>query len=196
VTASLRDDQQRSAADRGVVDGPVRIRFRRSTVLAWLAGTVMALGGLGWGLVSTRPSDTGARPTLVSVTTRRPPLDPPVIVEPFTLLACNGETTLGMEGCLEHRIVALDHRIDADVALLFRLLPTDGARRRLVAAQEAWVSYRLADCRSQADANAGGTLAGVDAAACELRDSTARRSDLLAFDRNLEQGQSGHPAFP
>jgi uncharacterized protein YecT (DUF1311 family) len=132
----------------------------------------------------------------VSATKKIPPLKPPVIVEPFTLLACNRETTIGLEGCLEHRIAALDHRIDADTALLFRLLPTEGARRQLAAAQKAWASYRLADCRSQAEANASGTLAGVDAASCELRDSTTRHSDLLAFYRSLEQGSSSHLTFP
>ena len=156
----------------------------------------MVIGVVGWALASSGLAGIGASPALASRAARRPSLEPPVIVEPFTLVPCDAATTLGMQGCLEHRIVRMDRRIDADVAVLFRLLPTGGARRRLVVAQDDWISYRLADCRSQADANAGGTLAGVDAAACELRDSTARRGDLVAFYRGLEQGAADAPALP
>lgn len=184
--------------ERRVVKGaqtsssPVRTR-RRATARAVLAVPVCALVCV---LASVGLAAAWAPAALAAATVQRPLLEPPVIVETFTLLACDSRTTLGIEGCLEHRTIVMDRRIDRDIALLFRLLHTDGERRRLVAAQESWIAYRQADCRSQADANAGGTLAGVDAATCELRDSTARHGDLRAFYLGLEEGAPRAPVFP
>ncbi len=112
---------------------------------------------------------------------------PPTIREPFTLLPCVRQppTTLGLEGCSEHDIVAVDKQIDGAVRVLFRLLPDDGARRDLVAAQRAWLAYRRADCLSVSDQYAHGTLAGVVAADCTAARSRRRLDDLRVFEHQL-----------
>jgi uncharacterized protein YecT (DUF1311 family) len=114
-------------------------------------------------------------------------LSPPVIHESFTLLACprHPQSTLALEGCAEHRIVATDHRIDAVAAMIFRRLFDDAARRHLIAAQSAWLAYRSADCTSRSDQYEGGTLAGLVAAQCTADQSAQRLKDLQQFAKAL-----------
>ena len=90
----------------------------------------------------------------------------PRLAEGFTLLACAGTTTLGLEGCAEHRILTLDRRIATAQRGVMRLLRTTGARERFVRAEGDWVTYRHSTCLSDADVVAGGSLAPVDYANC------------------------------
>ncbi len=161
-------------------------RLLLAVVLAVTAGTI----GIGafWGAPG-RVADAAPRATV-------PLLKPPVIVEPFTLLPCNAGTTIGMEGCAEHRIIAADKRIDREIRILFTVLHDNAARRRLAEAQTAWFLYRQADCRSQADINEGGSQSVVDAAICAVTDDKSRSTDLRGFYRALEQGRQSIPAFP
>lgn len=121
---------------------------------------------------------------------------PPVIAEDFTLLSCSHGSTIGMEGCAEHALVAADRRIDAEVRVLFRVLPDDAARSRLVAAETAWLRFRRADCESQSDLYEGGSLAPVAFVQCEVRDDASRSAGLRSFYRGLVQGRADPPAFP
>ncbi|MDA8291554.1 MAG: lysozyme inhibitor LprI family protein [Actinomycetota bacterium] len=125
-----------------------------------------------------------------------PPLPPPVISEPFTVLPCHPATTLGSEGCAEHDLLAADRRIDQEVRVLFGLLHGDAARARLATAESAWLAYRRADCSSQSDAYAGGSFAPVAFALCEVHDDADRSADLRRFYRALVEGRSRPPAFP
>ncbi len=103
---------------------------------------------------------------------------------------CNLNTTVGIESCLEQRLLALDRRIDATAAQILRLEQRPGtapaAISHLNGAQRAFLAYRHADCLSAADVNAGGTLANVDFGECELRDSTARLAQLQRQYKLLE----------
>jgi uncharacterized protein YecT (DUF1311 family) len=114
-------------------------------------------------------------------------LSPPVIHEAFTLLACptHPQTTLGLEGCAEHRIVRTDHQIDDVARSIFGRLYDDAARRRFIAAQRAWLAYREADCSSMSDQYEGGTLAALVAASCTADRSAQRLSDLRSFSTHL-----------
>ncbi|MHB1509716.1 MAG: lysozyme inhibitor LprI family protein [Acidimicrobiales bacterium] len=172
-------------------------RLLLAVVLAVVAGTI-GLGTL-WGApgrVADAAAPHAAAPRAAAPHAAVPPLKPPVIVEPFTLLPCNAGTTIGMEGCAEHRIIAADKRIDREIRILFAVLHDNAARRRLAEAQTAWFLYRQADCRSQADINEGGSQSVVDAAICAVTDDKSRSTDLRDFYRALEQGRQSIPAFP
>jgi uncharacterized protein YecT (DUF1311 family) len=122
--------------------------------------------------------------------------NPPVISEAFTpLLACNPDTTVGMEGCGEHRVVAADRRLNADVKVIFDLTSGTG-RHDFVVAQTKWLAYRNADCRSQSDVYSGGTEQPVVELYCLAADDSARRQDLTGFFRTLTQGRAKVPKFP
>ena len=116
-------------------------------------------------------------------------LSAPVIREPFTPLPCTGKpsdrSTLQQEGCAEHSILTTDAQINALARSIFSALPDDPARRRFVAAQDAWIVYRRADCLSASDVFEGGTEAPVAAAVCSVERNRQRRRDLRAFLKQL-----------
>jgi uncharacterized protein YecT (DUF1311 family) len=108
----------------------------------------------------------------------------PKVPEAFTLLPCpktSPETTLQIEGCGEHKIVVLDKEIEAAARAASKDLPTPAGRRDLISAQVAWITYRRAACLSESDLYAGGTLAPVEYASCEVRIDRARLADLAAM---------------
>jgi uncharacterized protein YecT (DUF1311 family) len=117
-------------------------------------------------------------------------LSPPVIREPFTPLPCTGKpsdrSTLQQEGCAEHSILATDAQINALARSIFSALPDNPARKRFVAAQEAWIAYRRADCLSASDVFEGGTGAPVLDAVCSVDRNRQRRTDLRAFLKQLK----------
>jgi uncharacterized protein YecT (DUF1311 family) len=122
---------------------------------------------------------------------------PPVITEHFKpLLACNPNTTVGMEGCGEHRVIAADSRLDADVRVISGLLSGGAARRDFSSAQAKWLAYRDADCASQSDVYEGGTEQPVAYVDCLAADDGARRADLKGFFALLTQDRQTLPAFP
>jgi uncharacterized protein YecT (DUF1311 family) len=124
-------------------------------------------------------------------------LSPPVITEHFKpILACNPNTTVGMEGCGEHKVLAVDRRLNADAKLIFGLLRPGVSRRDFVSAQTEWLSYRNADCRSQSDVYSGGTEQPVLYVLCLAADDDFRRQDLKGFFATLTQGQEHAPTFP
>jgi uncharacterized protein YecT (DUF1311 family) len=123
-------------------------------------------------------------------------LAPPVIRETFTILPCNHATTVGLEGCAEGQILATDHRLNVEVALIFRVLHNTSQRRTFVTSENLWLTYRNADCQSEASVYGGGTLAPVEFADCEVLDNESRSSDLHGHYELLEQGSSSVPAWP
>jgi uncharacterized protein YecT (DUF1311 family) len=122
---------------------------------------------------------------------------PPVITENFKpVLACNPNTTIGMEGCGEHRVIAADTVLNADAKVIFDLLKGAGARRDFVSAQATWLAYRNADCKSQSDVYSGGSEQPVLYVDCLAGDDAARRKGLRGFFALLTQGQGNVPKFP
>lgn len=88
------------------------------------------------------------------------------------------KTTVAIEGCLEHRIVGIDKQIDNIARSLYARMNDPQSARHFAAAEQAWIAYRRAACISDADAYAGGTLAPVEFANCELRLNRQRLGDL------------------
>jgi len=84
------------------------------------------------------------------------------IKETFTLLPCPAKptTTLELEGCAEHRIVASDKKIDAAAARIYSTLSAEG-KGSFVSAQNAWLVYRRAYCLTASSVFAGGSIQPV-----------------------------------
>ncbi|HEY1828069.1 MAG TPA: lysozyme inhibitor LprI family protein [Acidimicrobiales bacterium] len=131
-------------------------------------------------------------------------LRPPVIKELFTLLPCTQKTTLGMEGCAEHQIVAGDRIIDKAEIVLFSVLSHEAGPRalnrqaemQLISAATTWLAYRRAECVSESAVNLGGSQAIVDSGQCEVALNTTRLAQLHAF-YNALLGEAPHvPPFP
>ena len=141
-------------------------------------------------------------PSAASPAKKVPAIKPPVIAESFTLLPCDQGSTIGMEGCQEHRLVAADKRINREVSLLFTVLHDNAARSRLLRAETDWFAYRQADSASQADIYEGGSESDVVAVECAVNDDRTRSKDLYGFFRvsnraaftfrpSLERGPGG-----
>jgi hypothetical protein len=94
-------------------------------------------------------SPPGPRTSSTVTTT---PLELPDVREDFTLLPCAKATTIGLEGCAEHRVLSLDHRIDQLAQEVLHLLPGATAKRGLVRAASEWAIYRRLTCSSAAAA--------------------------------------------
>ena len=116
-------------------------------------------------------------------------LAPPVIKEAFTPLPCNGSpgrrSTLQMEGCAEQQILHSDKQIDALNQKIFAALPSNSARRDLIAGHRAWLAYRKSYCLSVSDVFQGGTAAGVVAADCTATVNAQHVSNLKTFVKDL-----------
>jgi uncharacterized protein YecT (DUF1311 family) len=125
----------------------------------------------------------------VETTGRPPSVTLPPIGEPFTLLACpkHPVSTLDLEGCSEHQIVAGDHAIERQWRTVLALLRTRATKQTFVAGERAWLTYRRESCEAESSAFAGGTLAGVDAAGCEAGRNTVHLRELVATTRVLRQ---------
>ncbi len=114
---------------------------------------------------------------------------PPVIHEPFTLLPCpmHPETTVALEGCSEHAIVATDRQINVRVKKIFGLLKAPGARTTFVASERSWLRYRNGSCAAEASFYAGGTAQPVAYAECLLQRNRSHLVDLAALVKTLSQ---------
>jgi len=117
---------------------------------------------------------------------------PPVIEETFTPLDCPAgraarETTLGAEGCLERSILRTDAKINRRVRTIFRLLSDRGAKRRFVAGERAWHTYRQKVCEGEADIYRGGSAEPVAFASCELERNRTHLRELGAFELVLRR---------
>lgn len=127
---------------------------------------------------SSSSSSPAVAPTSTTSTSSSPAAGPPRVSEVFTPLPCRPSTTVGAEGCAEHRILRADAVVDREVRRLWLQAGSADARAHLVAAQSAWQAYRKAACLSEGDAFSGGTIAPVIGAECSLRLTRARAIEL------------------
>jgi len=111
----------------------------------------------------------------------------PVLKEKFTLLPCSKSTTIGLEGCAEHRIIALDKRINTLRHDVFHLLNRQTGRV-FILAENDWFAYRQAMCASESDVNAGGSLEPVDFAQCLVRLDAQHVGELTTVKSSYESG--------
>ncbi len=94
-------------------------------------------------------------------------LSAPVIHEKFTLLACPSKprTTIQIEGCAEHRVVAIDRTIDGLNVKVFAKLSKSG-RGEFIATNADWLTYRDAACTTEASIYSGGSVQPIAYANC------------------------------
>ena len=94
-------------------------------------------------------------------------LSAPTIREKFTLLPCPSKptTTVQIEGCAEHRVVAIDRRIDALNVRVFAKLSKSG-RGEFTMTNADWVQYRDSACATEASIYGGGSIQPVAYATC------------------------------
>lgn len=102
----------------------------------------------------------------------------PTLHESFTLLTCDRATTIGLEGCAEHRILHSDALISRFRRAYFRHLSDGASRRDFVVAEQWWQRYRQASCTSVADAYHGGSFAPVAYGDCLASLNQAHVVDL------------------
>jgi uncharacterized protein YecT (DUF1311 family) len=150
---------------------------RRFVPLIFLTFALLALGTVVW-----FPHAHGARITPVRADlSESSVLRPPTLKEDFTLLPCTHSSTIGLEGCDEHRVLTLDASIDARRRGVFVLLFDVAAKRRFIAAETAWFSFRKALCASEADVNEGGSLAPLDFALCLVHLDQQHEAELVSL---------------
>jgi uncharacterized protein YecT (DUF1311 family) len=106
----------------------------------------------------------------------------PVIHEDFTLLACPStpRTTLQIEGCAEHKVIATDKTIDALNAKIFAKLNKLG-RGTYVKTNTDWVNYRDAACTTEASIYSGGSIQPVAYANCLVAIDGSHVTELKAM---------------
>lgn len=132
--------------------------------------------------------ESSPRPVTTTTATPTTPITVPVLKENFTLLACNQSTTIGLEGCAEHQIVALDAQINGLRRHVFASLTSAGARRNFVNAEVSWSTYRTSLCLSESSVYQGGTLAPVAYATCLVQSDRRHVAALREFEY-----QQSHP---
>ena len=123
-------------------------------------------------------------------------LEPPVITEPFALLPCTHTTTIGFEGCAEGQLLSADRLLNRQAQLIFSTLGVVAQRRGFVSVERQWLAYRTTDCANEAMTFAGGSIAPIEYALCEVRDDRARSADLHSYFQLLEEGASNAPQWP
>jgi uncharacterized protein YecT (DUF1311 family) len=109
-------------------------------------------------------------------------LAPPVIREPWTLLACPAHpvSTIAIEGCLERAVSRSDRIIDQKAATVFRLIKRENDRAAFVSGEQSWLSYRRHSCTGVASVYRGGTAEPIAFLSCEKRLNARHIVDLAA----------------
>ncbi|HWA65415.1 MAG TPA: lysozyme inhibitor LprI family protein [Mycobacteriales bacterium] len=107
----------------------------------------------------------------------------PTIPEKFTLLPCPSpaKTTLALEGCAEHRIVALDAQVSSTAREVYAGVQTGAEQQQVVQSLTAWIAARSAACTKAMQKYAGGTLAPVAYANCEVTQDNKELTALHAI---------------
>jgi uncharacterized protein YecT (DUF1311 family) len=109
-----------------------------------------------------------------------------VIGESFTPLPCPKKqvSTLDLEGCAEHSLLASDAKANALAARIWRALPASG-RPAFARGERAWLAYRSASCNAEAARYAGGTIQPVAFLGCEAGRTRTHLTDLAGTLRVL-----------
>lgn len=92
-----------------------------------------------------------------------------------------------MEGCAEHRILALDASINALRRQVFKKLYDNIARRDFIAAENDWFSYQQATCQSESDVNEGGSIVPLDFGDCVVLLDQQHLGELVALRSDYER---------
>jgi uncharacterized protein YecT (DUF1311 family) len=112
----------------------------------------------------------------------------PVLTEKFTLLPCSQSSTIGLEGCVEHRILTLDARVNVLRRQIFLHLDGNTAKRNFILTEDDWLAYRQTMCASESDVTQGGSLVPVDFARCVVRLDAQHVTELNLLKASYESG--------
>lgn len=119
----------------------------------------------------------------------KPALSAPVIREAFTPLPCEGKqgdrTRLQEEGCTEQQVLNTDGEINSIARAIFARLRPVRAQRRFIAAEQAWLAFRRADCLSVSDVFEGGSESAVLDGTCSIERNEQRLVQLRKFKQEL-----------
>jgi uncharacterized protein YecT (DUF1311 family) len=158
-------------------------------VPALVAGLAVFVGGL-----SACDSGGSSPPSspIAEQTTRAERLAAPVISESINPLPCPRnrrarQTTLGARACLNKVILRTDAAINARTKAIFRLLRDRTGKMRFLAAERAWLSYRTASCRSEADVYRGGSAQPILFADCVVRRNRTHLKELGSINDFLRR---------
>ena len=77
-------------------------------------------------------------------------------------------STLAIEACEARKLLRVDRAFNRQASVLWSVLDTLG-RGAFVRAHAAWLTYRDQECRFEARAFLGGTLAGLEGGLCQTR---------------------------
>lgn len=88
----------------------------------------------------------------------------------------SGGVTVEMLNCIDEELTSQDARLNGAYKRLGTQV-TSARKQQLLAAQRLWIQYRDANCRFYADPD-GGTLAGIGANECVLRETASRAKEL------------------
>jgi uncharacterized protein YecT (DUF1311 family) len=129
----------------------------------------------------------GLSSPIADQTTRPERLAPPVIRESINPLPCPSNraakaTTLGARACLNKIVLRTDAAINARTKAIFHLLRDRTGKKRFLAAERAWLSYRTASCGSVADVYRGGSARPIAFADCVVRRNRVHFKDLTSFN--------------
>jgi uncharacterized protein YecT (DUF1311 family) len=113
----------------------------------------------------------------------------PVIHEQFTLLPCPQKptTTVQIEGCAEHKIIAADKTIDTLNTKIFAKLGKAG-RAAFIQTNTDWVKYRDEACTTEASIYSGGSIQPVAYANCLLSIDGSHVTELKGMQLALSPG--------
>jgi len=93
-------------------------------------------------------------------------------------------TTIGIEGCSEHRLLHTDAKIVAEEHAIYSLLSVT-TRAAFASGERGWLAYRDGLCEARASKYDGGTAQPVEFGACEEEISAAHLRALSATQRLL-----------
>ncbi|PVZ10554.1 MULTISPECIES: lysozyme inhibitor LprI family protein [unclassified Pseudomonas] len=123
----------------------------------------------------------------------------PALALPMLLIACNGAyaakacgeavSTADMQACAQSALQAADDELNTSYKRLLQRFSgpsapgedNAAARRKLIAAQRAWITFRDADCDAQYQAHIGGTLRGLVMLGCKQQHTEQRTKQLNSY---------------
>jgi uncharacterized protein YecT (DUF1311 family) len=95
------------------------------------------------------------------------PLKPPVITNDSTHEPCSQTSQISMDYCAGDQLLAADHLINAQMALVWLHTPSSTERRQLVVSEKAWLAWRGDNCAVVSTAYKDGSIEPLEYADCE-----------------------------
>jgi uncharacterized protein YecT (DUF1311 family) len=157
---------------------------RRILTALSFAAAVLIVALLVIGHHSEHATSTTTSTSLVNTTKK---LVAPTVKEGFTLLPCSKNSTIGLEGCAERHILALDAKVNSLRHVIFAHLYNNAARKDFIVAENDWLTYRQVTCTSESDVNEGGSLVPVDFANCVIKLDQQHIVNLTALKSKYER---------